>query len=550
MKSRFISALVLCMFSQQLSADTATLTVNQNGTWGKGLCGQTITITARGNLPSENLLELYTTDPPTGGGGASPSVCPSTPSGGQGKITVSRQKKNNDVEFSAQVVGIIGTAVCTVSPAKGSTSLCLYSLDKIGGVLNSVLGGITISYDTRPLSASLELKPKDQSIEVTVQPSRTNISNYTVCYGKSSIGNFAAAGCDTASFQEATYNEPNFTLDSLENWVEYNVKVKATDAAGDQSAWSDVQTATPAPIKTPIGDTDLPENPFSCQSTNSPSSLLSFAVVALFVWRPRRKISLLFNSSMQNLVLVVVMFGALFSDSALSDAGQINLSLQGSPYIPNIDGSKKADGSVTDKKIYGDYFYGSWLPLMGLDFNVHLTDAFGSLQLGMSANYTLARGTGRVIIDDSGTLGDRTGAAGLHILQLRPHLIYVFDPYLEYFPFAPFIRVGLVSNGYLWTYDGGLDKSGTGNDIRQNPAGARFGYELAAGLDFMLDVLEPNVAGRARSRGVYEHTFLRAEIAYMPIDNFGSPGFNFSPTGLFGTSLPLLLTGAIVVEFQ
>jgi hypothetical protein len=232
----------------------------------------------------------------------------------------------------------------------------------------------------------------------------------------------------------------------------------------------------------------------------------------------------------------------------------VNLAVTGAPYLPNIDGSKKADGNAISLPIYKCLYgkpgadAGAILPLMGIDVDVHMTDAFGSLQLGVGATYTYASGNALTNQKDCNSQG--TDPVGIHLFQLKPQLTYILDPWVEIFPLAPYVRGGIVAQGYVFTHQGKVDEPG-GKEVQAGTAGAGvvFGWEAAFGLMFMLDVLEPTVAGAARGEGVYDHTYLKAEIAYMPINNFTGKGLDLSPAWPT-KDIPLMLTFGLVFEFQ
>ena len=113
-------------------------------------------------------------------------------------------------------------------------------------------------------------------------------------------------------------------------------------------------------------------------------------------------------------------------------------------------------------------------------------------------------------------------------------------------PIAPYLRAAVIGNVYMFTLNGKLDSSGVGKE--NNPAGLRLGYEFAAGLLFLLDILEPQTAQSARFSGDYQHTYLKAEISYTNINGFSKPGMNFSPKGILGLNWPLMLTFGLVIE--
>ena len=65
---------------------------------------------------------------------------------------------------------------------------------------------------------------------------------------------------------------------------------------------------------------------------------------------------------------------------------------------------------------------------------------------------------------------------------------------------------------------------------------------------FLLDVFEPKSAGQARGMGTFNHTYLKAEVAYAPLNNFGRGGPDLS-SAWPNKNLPLMLNFGLVLEF-
>jgi len=116
-------------------------------------------------------------------------------------------------------------------------------------------------------------------------------------------------------------------------------------------------------------------------------------------------------------------------------------------------------------------------------------------------------------------------------ISFDPSSTYIFDPFIDVFPLAPYIRTALVGQGYIFTHDGK-----DGGKTLMKPNGFRFGYQLALGLMLMLDFLEPRAVVNARTAGLFEHVYLKGELSYMKIDSFGQPGLNFSPKDVMALS--------------
>lgn len=559
--SVFFSTFLLASFlhAQTVAMDRTSFGINDCRANNTDIVNVTITTPQQLTTSILQLWATSTASAPTTTGSTS-SVCPPQPTGVMSQITASpiQNPATNPlvVTYQANVNQLMTSQICQMGGSSGSSgtmALCLYQNN--ASTLNLV-AGTTYTYSTLipTVSDITNIQETHGQIAFSVA-ANTSAATYTTCYGLSSGGDISGTNCPSP-FVTQTDSQPNIVLQDLTDFKQYTFKVQLTDSSGDTGPWSDAHFATPGPVATPLQHLDLPTDPVStsCQSTSSPSTLLSFIVVALALWRVRKQQNKQESHGHNSFFLLCL--GFLFSTTALGDAGQISLGIQGSPYLPNIDGSRQAGGNPIDIPVYQRFFQtdpnnptGPWQALMGIDLNVHLLDSVGTLQIGMSANYAYAAGAGRKLqADGSIDWGNSNGNVALHMLQLRPHLTYIYDQYIEDVPFAPFVRAGLVGAGYLWNYNGAPDTSGQADG--QNPLGARFGYELAAGLYFLMDVLEPDAANGARSRGVYDHVYLRAEIAFMPINNFYSSGLDFSPIGLFGSPLPLLFTGALVIEFQ
>lgn len=559
--------LISVFFSLILSAAALavpTLSLDRNQ-FSLGSCASpsTVTLTVSTTPPeiqTTSGIALFVTLPapsatPSDPAGAAATSCPPKPLGGRNSQLISTLNQNPanlyNFTYTFNSNDLIGLD-CSGAGAAKSWLLCLYSTTSNNNA-DAPIAGVAFSYDTSVATATIgDIATDSGAISFKVNTSKTGISTYNTCYGKKSIGNIDADGCP-AGFSSRDSTTAQVSITDLENFAEYSFKVRLTESSGSVGPWSASATATPYPVTTALGKVQaegLPANPVSvsCQS----SGVVPFALLAYLLRFSRRRGAL----SMSAQVLKKSSYGfflcalMIFASPVFSEAGQVSVGLQISPYIPNLNLSKKVDGTPLSTPIYQDFFWGTWLPLGGLDVNAHLTDAYGSLQLGASAVYTLATGSGRRV-EANGNIDLNTPSTnlGLHILMLRPHLTYIFNPYMDYFPLAPFVRVGIVGAGYYFTKNGSADTTAVSGDNPQNPLGARFGYELAGGLYFLMDILEPNAASSARAHGVYQHTYLRFEIAYMPVDNFGSPGLDFSPTGLLGSALPLMVTGALVIEF-
>ena len=457
-----------------------------------------------------------------------------------------------------KIAFLVDTDACaTAGSISKNTYLCLYNDKKIAG-------RIDYSYDTTPVKVTLSASSGEfEQVTLSINDGGKNINNYQICYGKLSpteTNTYPLTSISEADFinnkdcSTITHEGKNLlasffatssslSIENITNTQVYIFKARAVDKDKNPlSLWSNVAQATPS---NSYSFADLYDpSPVNCnQGLTSASCLPLWGFLGLIFLGIRRK--KIYSDSSKS--LFIVLFLAAFPVSA--HLGQLNLTIRGTPYLPNIDGSQtKAGATPTPYKcVFGkpDDADVPLLPLMGLDLDVHLIDDFGSLQVGAGIAYTYASGHALAARDKcTQTKTD----VGLHIFHIKlPQVTYILDKWIELIPFAPYLRAGLVGAGYVTTFQGKLDSiAEAGASIE--PIRFSFGWEAAAGFMFLLDVLDPRTAGQARGMGTFEHTYLKAEIAYAPINNFGHGGPDLSsawPT----KNIPLMLNFGLVLEF-
>ncbi|MBH1989328.1 MAG: hypothetical protein I8H75_05980 [Myxococcaceae bacterium] len=421
-----------------------------------------------------------------------------------------------------------GLGACQ-SPASGKAALCIYAVD-------AEPFKAQFTYDTFPDAVSIEeIVAGSKRLSMTLKDPKSAHQDYAptyeVCFGTDSalIGalTHTSAACPS---ELTTTSATHITLNDLENFQEYTLVARVQRS---QNLWSPSLTGTPIDSAGFSKIYDGASNPLSWSCTQTPSAPESWALFLLL------------------LILIapirIRFLGALclLSVPLWAHLGSINVGLTGSPYRPSLDTSTQINGRAI-RPFYGPMFDHKLLPLMGLEVDIHLWDQFGSLQLGGALSYTYAGGKA-LAMDPSTqaiTAHQSSDSVGLHLLHFRPQLTYALDHWVDRVPLVPYVRGGIVCAGYLFTYQNGVDQEGGAN-----PMGFVFGYEAAAGLMLALDSLEPSVSRNARANGVYDHVYLKAEAAYMPIDNFHQKGLNFSPRWP-AADFPLMLTLGLVFEFK
>ncbi len=443
--------------------------------------------------------------------------------------------------------GFLLEDACTEEGKKSVyTYLCAYNGTNLAG-------RIDYSYDTTALKINLkEAIGGYKQVTLTIDNGGKNVENYEVCYEPRPIGPQTkdknifleeAADCiaDTDGWpQKKILSNSHPMIGDIENGQPYAFIVRAIDANKKAlSVWSNALIATPTEAYsfTDIYEGEAPPIQFDCsQSATSASTMPLWGFLGLILLGLRRKKA----AQLPNKILLV--FLVLAANSASAHLGQLNLSINGTPYLPNIDASQKA-GAIAP---YQCMFDNALRPLMGLDLDVHLVDDFGSLQIGAGVAYTYA--SGMALAQANSCTAKSNSQVGMHLFHIKlPQLTYILSPWIKSVPIAPYIRAGLMAAGYVFTFQGKPDYDGT-NQKNIKPIGITFGWEAAAGFMFLLDVFEPKSAGQARGMGTFNHTYLKAEVAYAPLNNFGRGGPDLS-SAWPNKNLPLMLNFGLVLEF-
>lgn len=510
-------------------------------------CGDTSTnYILQGGFSRGNSLKAYVFNDDLQNQVCSPLA--TTPKAGtEVSITAADNANGQALVTSAAILNALG--VCPAATAKPSyAAICIYSNDS--GPWKAIF-----HYDVSPKTLNgISLSEGNKRITVTISDPNIGTSNYSptyeVCFSKNATiidGVIAGTTASCPSDGLRTSTSTSIVVSGLENGPD-NTYTFTARVQGSANKWTASKAAFPietdgfGEIYAKQGGAPNPLS-FSCTQTSaSPATWMLFLLLGLLLRRKTpHPISLKRNLPLpqgeRGFILATLLFIAI---PANADLGQINFGIVGSTYKPALDLSTKPDGSQI-AGFYGNMFSDKLLPLMGVEVDVHLLDDFGSLQVGLGLAYAYAGGNAIAV-----STGARSNdPAGLHMLHLKPQLTYILDPWVDIVPLAPYVRAGIVTMGYMFTYQGSIDREAGG----ANPMGFMFGYEAAAGLMLALDWLEPSVSKQASANGVYDHIYLKAEAAYMPINNFGRNGLNFSPAWPT-PNFPMMLTFGLVFEFK
>lgn len=390
----------------------------------------------------------------------------------------------------------------------------------------------------------------------------------------------AASVCGSPiSFTEKEFSDGEAVLTGLENGVEYEVRVRLKDDFDNEGLPSEAVLGTPRPQLGPLELYNGAGSPYgfspSCAHV-SKAEAANFAWLCLSFWLLRRRRRRNSDSGVRpmlaplaTLSIVIVLAFSSVADAQVVDSSARAKEKEGmafsigvfiGPYAPNLDAERVGGEPVFP--IYDCFFDNQVVPEAGLQVGWRLTEKIGTLELNLGANFSQMRGQGQPVAalsaaagGDARCLEPAPGSVELTILKLKPALSYRFTPLHKHFdvPVVPYARAGFVFAGYGFSSAGAWD-AGAGASTRE-PAGLMLGYEGALGVQLSLDLLgnldpfTPNTTQRARANGIFEDAYLFAEVYVQPLDNFGRPGFVFSPQDrVFQTQLPMSMNFGISMD--
>ena len=205
-------------------------------------------------------------------------------------------------------------------------------------------------------------------------------------------------------------------------------------------------------------------------------------------------------------------------------SGSVEFRLGG--YKPALDAEEALEGD----RPYSETFGGSNMLLFEVEMQRFFYQGIGSAGVSLSLGY--AEKYGSALLESGGPAQERTG---FHVLPIRVRGVYRFDyPAFRWsIPVVPYVKPGLVYMPWWITKGGELENLADGK-----AQGGKLGWEVAAGVSFLLDVLEPRLARDFDSDLGVNHSYLFAEYTYAKVNNFGGEGFNLSDSyWMFGLAL-------------
>ncbi|HXW52666.1 MAG TPA: hypothetical protein VEL47_01045 [Myxococcota bacterium] len=434
--------------------------------------------------------------------------------------------------------------------ASGQRMLCIYEGD--GG--KDLVAYALFSFNTKlaKIDQIDEISALNGEISfVVVYSNAAGAVTIETCYSEGDSVKIKEDGSCGAEIERSSSQK--VTISGLKDNTNYSFVVRLKDENNEPTKWSETKHGNPVRGGYPLNSYDGAGPLIGCQQSNGSSTM--FLLLVLAAWLTLIKLR---SKKTWPTNAMVLLMGLSFMDSLESRAelAQMNVGLLGAMYRPDLDSEKLSSGENIFP-FYKCYFRrdpkdkeGPINPLLGAEFDWHLWDGFGSLQLGFGVGYTFKTGQA-VKLDangrpDCGEPIPNTKAA-LHMYQIRPQLTYIFNPYAEDFPLVPYVRAALIGHGYIFTPGKKSDVTNA-SGVANKSVGFGFGYQAAVGLMLMMDFLEPSAVKSAYSGGLFQHVYLKGELSYTSIDNFGRRGLVFSAKDVMGTGLPLMWTFGLVFE--
>jgi hypothetical protein len=190
------------------------------------------------------------------------------------------------------------------------------------------------------------------------------------------------------------------------------------------------------------------------------------------------------------------------------------LELQGGPYKPDVDAG--FNGATPWRNAFGS----KGLTLLRGEFDYQFLRGFGSLGIGIGAGYGWVDG---VALDADGEA--TKDEIGFNVAPFSVSLVYRFDwMAVEHgVPLVPYAKAGL-STWFWWSTDAkdNISVTRNGDGTSRRGTGVTFGWHVAGGLMFLLDVFSASMAASLDDETGVQNSYLFAEFIYNDVNDFGS----------------------------
>ena len=187
------------------------------------------------------------------------------------------------------------------------------------------------------------------------------------------------------------------------------------------------------------------------------------------------------------------------------------------PYRPDIDSEFKSVNGAPPFQPYQDYFGSGHNLMTQIELDYQFWHRYGSLAAGLGLGYFSVTGTAPVASGTGQPSGDQSQ---IKIIPVNLSAVYRFDYFLETrgIPLVPYGKIGLD-----WDY--WQDTDGNGNIATDghggNARGATLGWHAGAGMELVLDFLDPDAAHDFDLDLGVNHTAITFEFFHSDISGLG-----------------------------
>ncbi len=310
-----------------------------------------------------------------------------------------------------------------------------------------------------------------------------------------------------------------YQIKELVNGTPYYVAVTAIDDHGNESGYSALGKGTPIDVVDAWqhyqASGGAEEGGFApCNAGPRPGSggwwlaaMLALTAIGSWRWRNGARAALLAPA----LVATTLVSAPAHADSPLDNSAEF----RATRYLPAIDAPFAGKA-----KPYADIFGNADWEIGGAA-DVRLWDRFGSLSVGLGYGWFTKEGKGL----ERSTGKASTDATTLKILPLSLDLTYRLDPLAHKagIPFVPYAKIGAMY-AIWWMLNGSGDYATytTASGSKLEALGGTGGWHAAAGLRFLMDVLEPSAARSFDIEMGVNHSYLYVEYDRRVLNDFGS----------------------------
>ncbi len=193
------------------------------------------------------------------------------------------------------------------------------------------------------------------------------------------------------------------------------------------------------------------------------------------------------------------------------------LDLRIGPFRPDVD-SEFNNGSAPYREFFGKKR--SILSQIGLEYQVF--QRFGTLAVGGSVGYFTKKASAFIDTGNGSRPTERSGdTTRLSAYPFSASLIYRLDVAARRyrFPIVPYGKLGL--NYSIWTVYNGNTNVASGDTAGGRGRGGTMGWHAAAGISFLLDVLDPGSAHEFDADIGVNHTYAFFELTHIDASGLG-----------------------------